>query len=387
MSDLAASTARPPFWRDVRVLQWIYQAAVAAVVFLILFTLYRNFVENSENIGIPTGYGYLDNPAQFPIADSDFRPTQPITDALWVGFVNTLRVSIAGIVLATILGTLIGIGRLSGNWLISTAARVYVEAIRNIPLAVLLTFVFLGLVLEAMPPPADAWEPFGLAVLTVRGVSVPWFDGSTLALLVVLVLAVAATVAVAKWRGAVHARTGDLPRTGLYAIPVFVVVAVVGWLVTGLELSIPEPEGNRVFGGLTMSASMFAILFSLVIYTASHIAEIIRGSIQAVSKGQNEAANALALNGYQRMRYIILPQAFRIALPPLGNQYLNLAKNSTLGGAVAFPELAQVTSISIGTNAPAVPSWLLTLLIFLVLSLVISAIVNFFNRRLALVTR
>jgi general L-amino acid transport system permease protein len=169
---------------------------------------------------------------------------------------------------------------------------------------------------------------------------------------------------------------------------VFVVIVAVDWLATGVEISLPElNERNAAIGGLTMSGSMFAILFSLVIYTASHIAEIIRGSIQAVSKGQNEAANALALSGYHRMRYVILPQAFRIALPPLGNQYLNLTKNSTLGGVVAFPELAQVTSISVANSAPPVPSWLLTLLIFLILSLIISAIVNLFNRRLALVTR
>jgi general L-amino acid transport system permease protein len=151
--------------------------------------------------------------------------------------------------------------------------------------------------------------------------------------------------------------------------------------------SVPERDGNSVSGGVRLSPEFFAILFALVIYTASHIAEIVRGSIQAVARGQGEAADALALSGFQRLWYVVLPQAFRIAVPPLGNQYLNLTKNSTLGATVSYFELAQVTSIAVANGAPAVPSYLLTLGIFVVLSLVLSLAVNLANRRLALVER
>jgi general L-amino acid transport system permease protein len=164
-------------------------------------------------------------------------------------------------------------------------------------------------------------------------------------------------------------------------------VATATWLLGGYQLTVPEIDGRVVSGGIRMSPEYFAILFALVIYTASHIAEIVRGSIQAVDRGQREAAQALALSGAQRLRLVILPQAFRIAVPPLGNQYLNLAKNSTLGAVVSYYELAQVTSISVGNGAPAVPAYVLTLAIFLVLSLVLSALVNIVNRRLALVER
>jgi general L-amino acid transport system permease protein len=162
---------------------------------------------------------------------------------------------------------------------------------------------------------------------------------------------------------------------------------IAAWFLSGLGLSIPERDANRVSGGIRMSPEYFAIFFALVIYTASHIAEIVRGSIQAVDRGQGEAASALALSGGQRLRYVVLPQAFRIAVPPIGNQYLNLAKNSTLGAVVGYFELARVTAISVGNGAPAVPSYLLLLGIFLVLSLLLSFAVNVVNRRLALVER
>ena len=182
-------------------------------------------------------------------------------------------------------------------------------------------------------------------------------------------------------------RTGAPPRSGLWALGGAVVVLVLGWMVSGLTVTTPELDGRVMSGGIRVDPSFFAILLALVVYTASHIAEIVRGSIQAVDRGQGEAAQALALSPGQRLRFVVLPQAFRIAVPPLGNQYLNLVKNSTLGAVVSYYELAQVTSIAVGNGAPAVPSYLLTLAIFLVLSLVLSLLVNLVNRRLALVER
>jgi general L-amino acid transport system permease protein len=373
-------------WRDVRVLQWAFQLAVAAIVVVILAVLYTNVTRNSDRLNIPTGYGYLDNPAQFPIPDSEFNQNQPVRDAVGEGVRNTVRLSVAGMVLATILGTAIGVARLSGNWLVRTIATVYVETIRNIPLLLFVIFSYGALALTTFPRIEEAWEPAGLAVLSNRGVHVPSVDQAP-AVLAVLAVAVVAAWLVSRWRRDVADRTGRRSHAGLLAAATGGLVLVAGWFVVGAAIDVPELEGRRATGGLRLSPEMFAIGFALVIYTASHIAEIVRGSIQAVASGQGEAAWALALSPAQRLRDVILPQAFRIAVPPLGNQYLNLTKNSTLGAVVSYFELAKVTSLSVGNGAPAVPSYLLALGIFLVLSLLISLAVNLVNRRLAVVTR
>ncbi|MPY95191.1 MAG: ABC transporter permease subunit [Acidimicrobiia bacterium] len=382
-----AAPSRPPPWRDVRVLRWAFQLVVLALVLGALGVLLANVRANSDRLGIPTGFGYLDNPAQFPIPDSDFRQTQPVQDAILLGLGNTLRVSLLGIVAATVLGTLVGVARLSGNWLVRNAARLYVEALRNIPLLLLIIFSYLNLALVVFPRVEAAWQPLGLAVVSNRGVSVPWFDGSGWPLAAGAVVGVLTAWALLRWRGHVHDETGVPAHSARWALPALVLGPVAGWLIGGLSFTVPELDERIVTGGIRMSPEYFAILFALVIYTASHIAEIVRGSIQAVDRGQTEAARALALSGRQRLWFVVLPQAFRIAVPPLGNQYLNLLKNSTLGAVVSYYELSQVTSIAVGNGAPAVPSYLLTLAIFIVLSLGISFVMNLVNRRLALVER
>ncbi|HSL56885.1 MAG TPA: ABC transporter permease subunit [Acidimicrobiales bacterium] len=383
--DQVDRTSRPPLWRDVRVLSWAFQLAVLAIVVAIVVVLASNVQANSERLGIPTGWDYLDNPAQFPIPDSDFDQRQPLSDAIVLGFFNTLRVALVGIVLATVLGTIIGVARLSGNWLVRALARVYVEILRNVPLLYIIVFSYIGIALATFPRIESAWEPLGLAVVSNRGLSVPWLEGSAGALLLTLLVAGLAAFAAKRWRDALSDRTGVPARSLLWSFGVALAVMVAGTVLAGATFSVPDLDGRLVSGGIRLSPEFFAILFALVIYTASHIAEIVRGSIQAVPKGQNEAAEAIALTSTQRLRFVVLPQAFRIAVPPLGNQYLNLTKNSTLGTVVSYYELAQVTRIGIANGAPAVPSWLLTLGIFLALSLVLSALVNIVNRRLALV--
>lgn len=379
--------ARPPVWRDVRVLRIAFQVAVVGIVVLVVATLIGNVQANSDRLGIPTGYGYLDNPAQFPIIDTDFRQAQPVRDAIAIGLGNTLRVVVLGIVAATALGVLIGIGRLSGNWLVRSAARAYVEVFRNVPVVLLIAFAYTGLALTSFPGVAEAWEPLGIAVFSNRGVVVPWVDGGVAPLVLGGLLAIGLAVAISRWRTAVADRTGAPAHTARYALPAVLLTVVLAWVLSGLGVSVPERDANLVSGGIRMSPEYFAIFAGLVVYTASHIAEIVRGSIQAVDRGQGEAASALALSSSQRLRYVVLPQAFRIAVPPIGNQYLNLSKNSTLGAAVGYFELARITSLSVGNGAPAVPSYVLLLGIFLGLSLLLSLAVNVVNRRLALVER
>jgi general L-amino acid transport system permease protein len=262
-----------------------------------------------------------------------------------------------------------------------------VEFIRNVPLLVILVLFYSAVVLNAFPTPDDSWELGPLAVLNVRGASVFWFEGGTWKFLLVIALSVATAWALARWRRRVADRTGRPARTGLWALGGGAVVLVVAWLVVGLGATAPELDGRRVTGGITMTPEYFAALAALVIYTASHVAEIVRGSIQAVPKGQGEAADSLALSGFQRTWFVVLPQAMRIAVPPIGNQYLNLTKNTSLAAVISFPELTKITELTVANRSPAVPSYALVLVIYLLLSLVISVLVNLVNRRLAIVER
>jgi general L-amino acid transport system permease protein len=374
----------------VRVVRFVAQLVVVVLVALFALWLWGNVRTNSEELGIPLGWSYLDQPAGFSIPGSDFNPNESVGEALRVGLANTLRVALAGIVLSTVLGVAIGIARLSTNWLVRTAAKAYVEIIRNIPLLVIVVFSYLAIFLR-LPRIEDAVEVPGWFVLSVRGVVVPWFDtdSSRFAFLAVLLVAVAVGWAVARWRRRVADRTGQPGRAAVWVVVVFVVIMVAGYVAFGAPIDVtgPDLQERQVIGGITMAPEYAGLLFALVIYTASHIAEIVRGSIQAVPKGQHEAATALALSPAQRMRFVILPQAMRIGVPAIGNQYLNLTKNSSLAVAISYFELTKVTEVSVANRAPAVPSFVLLLVLYLILSLLLSAGINHLNHRLALVER
>ncbi len=386
MTSAQAST-RPPLHRDVRVLSWAFQLVVFALVAGVVYWLVGNYQENTAASGIPTSFDFLSNPATFGIPGADFAPTESVRNAYVIGVLNTLRVSVVGIILATVLGILIGIGRLSKNWIVSKISAVYVEVIRNLPLLVIMTFTFLGLILQAMPTIQEAWV-FSWLVVSNRGIGVPWYqNASGWALFAVFMVGLAGWWLVARWRRSVSDRTGAPSRAGLIGGSVFLVTIVVGWLLVGAELTLPAVDGRQIAGGIRVDPSFFAVLVALVLYTASHIAEIVRGSIQAVPKGQGEAASALALSPFQRMWNIILPQAMRIAIPPLGNQYLNLIKNSSLGAGFAYFELTNVTQVTVGNGSPAVPAFFLALVFYVVISLVASTLVNIANRRFRLVER
>lgn len=383
----ATLTARVPIWRDVRVLKWVAQLAVVAIAFGIVAWLYGNYVENSQRLNIPTNFAFLDNPAQFQITGNSLSQNAPVRQALYEGFLNTLRVSVAGIVAATVLGTLIGIARLSRNWAVRTLATAYVEAVRNIPLALFLVMGLLAIVLGIFPAIADAWNLSGLMIISNRGIAVPWYVGSGYGLLLLAFVGIVVAWALGRWRRTVSERTGELPRSGVWGGAGFVLVLAVGWIAFGYSLSTPEVVGRATQGGIRIDPSFFALFFALVIYTASHVAEIVRGSIQAVPKGQGEAADSLALSGFQKMWYVVLPQAFRIAIPPIGNQYLNLIKNSSLGAAIGYYDITLVSQTTVGNGSPAVPVFALAMAIYISISLVTSVFVNLANRRMMLVER
>lgn len=385
--------ARPPWYRDIRVLRMVGQVLFLLLVAGIGYYLWNNLITNMRRSGLPTGFGYLDNPAGFTILGSGFRPAQANLDAIGRGVINTVLVSSVGILIATILGVLIGVGRLSTNWLVRKSTAFYVESVRNIPVLLIIFFFSVAIIGQVLPAVQQAWEVPGLFVISNRQLAIPWFQrgGSEQLAGFWIAAAVALLVGllVAWWRTRVNERTGQPHRRVLWGTATFVILVAGAYFALGSPLDVTGPtRNNRIIeGGISMEAGYAALLGALAVYTASHIAEIVRGSILAVPKGQTEASQALALTGFQRMRYIILPQAMRILVPPTANQYLNLTKNSSLAVAIGFPEITTVTRTIIGNGNPATQSFAVLMLIYLFFSLVISVIANIVNRRLELVTR
>ncbi|MGH3112043.1 MAG: amino acid ABC transporter permease, partial [Gaiellaceae bacterium] len=377
----------PPLWRNVRVLRIAFQAVFLVVVVGFLLYLLDNVVYNLERLGFPTGFDYLSQQAGFAIPDSDFRSTQSLQDALVVGFQNTLKVALFGIVLATILGVTIGVARLSTNWLVRRAAAIYVETFRNIPVLLIILFWYLGVIIR-LPPIRDAVELLDVIAISNRGIVIPWFDkvGAGVAFGLIALVALGAAVAVWIWRTRRFDRTGEPHRRLLWSGGVLILLLAVGFFVGGRPWTVDTPEVGALStsGGFRLAPEYAALLVALALYTASHIAEIVRGSILSVPRGQSEAADAVGLSGFQRLRHVVLPQAFRISVPPIANQYLNLVKNSSLGVAISYYEVTKVTQVSIAQSAPAVQAIVILMGIYLVISLSIALVTNLVNRRLTL---
>lgn len=385
-SGRGPAQARPPAWRDIRVLRIAIQVAFLIAVGALLWYLANNLVTNMRAQGMRTDFGFLQSPAGFTLgAGVEFSSRDSIVQAMLTGLTYTIYVSVWGIVLASILGLVVGVARLSTNWLVRRSAAVYVEALRNIPPIVFLFFMYFA-VLTQLPRISDAIEPLGLFVLSNRGLYLPWYDvvGDPTGLLVGMAAAVALAIGLGWWRTRRFEETGAPHHRVLWGLGLLAVVTLVAWLATGrpVNLSMPVRDQRIVDGGLELSVEYGALLVGLVLYMSAFLAEVVRGSILSVSRGQTEAADALGLSPLQRLRHVILPQALRVAIPPTGNEYINLAKNSALGIAIAFPELLRVTRIAIGQGNPAPQLVGLMMGFYLLLSLVLSLLVNLYNRRL-----
>ena len=364
------------------------QVLAVVVVFGAILYLGNNLRNELIAKNLPTTFEFLDQPTGVTIADSSFDPGSPVRAALLIGIKNTFLLVIVGVPLLTILGTLIGVARLSTNWLVAKIAMVYVEIIRNIPPLLIILFVFNAVILQ-LPPPRDPATPLDWFVISNLKITGPGFAASSGAgaLLVIALLAVLAAVIVAMWRTKYSETTGHPSHRVLWGLGVLLAIVIVGYFFTGrpVQMSFPVLDGRLITGGFGGLGAYFAVLLALVLYTASHVAEIVRGSILAVPRGQTEAANAIALSGFQRLRYVILPQAYRIALPPILNQYLNFAKNTSLAIAIGFAEITLITFQAIGNGYPAPPLILLLMGAYLLFSLTMSSLVNILNRRLQLV--
>ncbi|MGH2731107.1 MAG: amino acid ABC transporter permease [Actinomycetota bacterium] len=384
----AARATRPPLWRDVRVLRVAGQVVFVLAVVILLRELYLNADFQLDRRGDDLSFDFLDQRAGFEIKEGiSYSPNQSVRRAYTVGVVNALTVALVGIVLATILGLAVGVARLSTNWLVRKISQVYVEIIRNTPLLVQVVFWWAVVFLSIRT--IDNSFSFGsLAFLSNRGMAIPALrHGSDFGTwMLFLLVGVVAAILVWRWRTRRHEATGQPHYRVLFGLGVFVLIATVGYLLLGDAFYVEEPELQRFnyAGGLQMSPEFGGLLFALVIYTATFIGEIVRGSILAVSKGQKEAAEALGLRPRQQLRFVVIPQALRIAVPPINSQYLNLWKNTSLGFAIGYPEIINISGTIINQTGNELQVFTLFALTYLAVSLAISAVMNVVNRAVAL---
>lgn len=385
-----------PFYRDTRIIAVLLQVAFAILVLGGLYYLYTNMIAGLRASNLLPSFTFLSQPAGFPVSESaiPYTPADTYGYAFWVGILNTVRVAVTGIILATILGIILGICRLSNNWLLRNIATAYVELLRNIPL--LLQLFFWLAFTQTFPRIQDAVSIGGLAYLHNRGVTLAWPVGTASFGAWVPWIAGGIVAGVAYYVGrriqlARLDRPGiNLPWALLVAVGVILLGFIVSWLVGGVApvaLDIPELQRFNFSGGLTMTTNFAALLFGLVLYTAVYIGEIVRSGIQAVSKGQREAARALGLTNSQTLRLVIFPQALRIMIPPLTSQYLNLTKNSSLAVAIGFPDLFAIAGTTLNQTGQAVPVILMVMASYLTVSLLTSLLMNWYNRRIQLVER
>ena len=334
----------------------VAQLVAVLVTGLVLYILWFNLSNNLRRLGIRTDFDFLNQPFGVRIAGSDLSPGSSVREALLNGVRNTLALAVVGLPLLTVIGVLVGIGRLSSNWLVAKASSLFVETIRNLPPLLLIVFAFQAVILR-LPPARSPITPFGWLVISNLEIYVPGISSGSKAVAfhLAMLLAVVVGAILWWWRTRVQDRTGKPHHRWTWALGFILVIAVVAYFALDrpLAISLPVLDGRVVTGGFGGLGAFFAVLGALVLYTASHVAEIVRGSIQAVSKGQTEAANALALSNTQRLRFVVLPQALRIALPPTINQYLNYVKNTSLAIAVGFADVTLIAYQAIGNGQPA----------------------------------
>jgi general L-amino acid transport system permease protein len=370
----------------------IYQVIIVAALLALFYTIISNTIENMRRLGIASGFGFWNRSAGFDIGQTliDYSAASTYGRAFWVGVWNTVLIAGIGIILATILGFIVGVARLSTNWLVARMATVYVEVLRNIPLLLQLIFWYFTLV-NFWPQARDAKPFLGGGYLSNRGLTLPepvpgpGFVYVALALL----LGILATIGVAQWAKRRRLLTGRPFHTGWTGLGLILVPPLLVYFALGQPLTLDYPLKGRfnLTGGFVVSSEFMALLLGLTLYTASFIAEIVRAGILAVTKGQKEAAAALGLQPTQALRLVVIPQAMRIVIPPLTSQYLNLTKNSSLGLAIAYPDVVSVTGTMLNQTGQAVELILLTMLVYLTISLLTSAFMNWFNARVALVER
>ncbi len=371
----------------------VYQVVLLFILVFLVYTASSYAVDNMARLGIPLTFGFWNQTAGFEINQTlvSYSALSTYGQAFWVGLLNTLLVSAFGVVFATLIGFVVAVLRLSPNWIVSKLATVYVELFRNIPLLLQLVFWY-NVVLKSLPQPRQSVSVFGIAFLNTRGLVLPspvFRDNAGLVgcALLLGMLAAGAFTAYASRR---QAATGQ--QLPVYWIDAGLVIGLplLAYLALGLPIGfdLPQLKGFNFTGGKQVFPEFAALLLGLSIYTGAFISEIVRAGIQAVGRGQHEAAGALGIRPNITMRLIVIPQAMRVIVPPLTNQYLNLVKNSSLAVFIGYPDLVQVFAGTVlNQTGAAIQCMAVTMGVYLAISLVLSTAMNAYNRRVALVER
>lgn len=395
-SSAASAATASSFWRDPDKRAIIYQVLVVAVIAWFIYAIVHNTATNMEQRGLASGFGFLTTSSGFGIISTPFVPYTEESSyftVFLVGLVNTLIIASVGCILALILGFIVGIARLSSNWLVQKVATFYIELFRNVPLLLQILFWY-SAVLKPLPGPRELHEAGDAVFFSInnRGlifaepVGQPGFEYVWYAFFAAIVV----SWLIKKWATARQIQTGEQFPSLIVALVLIIGAPLVTFLVMGRPLNFVPAEMSRfaLRGGVTIIPEFVALALALIIYTASFIAEIVRAGIQAVSHGQTEAGLALGIKPTHRMRLIVVPQAMRVIVPPLTSQFLNLTKNSSLATAIAYPDLFSVfAGTTLNQTGQAVEIMAMTLAVYLTLSLLTSGFMNWYNSRIKLVER
>lgn len=378
-------------WRSQAFRGLIYQVIAIGLVAMGAWWLASNTMHNMQVRGIQSGFDFLKGPAGFDIGESlfPFESSQPYWQAFLVGLANTLRVAIIGIILTTILGTLLGIGRFSRNALVRGVCYAYVEFFRNVPVLLQLLMWYL-LFTEVLPAAADAWT-LGPLFLSKGGLSfpIPIWEAGHLWGVIGLVAGAALAFVYRSWSYKQFEATGKLRSMFWVPFALFVVTGLLGWFAGGgpAQFEFPVKGDFSIEKGGSLTPEFLSVLLGLTVYTAAFVAEVVRAGISSVARGQGEAASALGLNQGQTMQLVMLPQALRVIIPPMTNQFLNLTKNSSLAVAIGYPDVVSIANTALNQTGRAVECIAIVMLVYLTTSLTTSLLMNWYNTRSAIKER
>lgn len=398
MQTAVSEAPRGSLLYDPKVRATFYQAALVAIVTFLVYEAATNAIENLRRARIASGFGFWNVASGFDISQTLIRYSasgSTYGEAFYVGLLNTIIVAAIGIVFATIVGFVMGVARLSKNWMVSSLATAYVELIRNIPLLLQLFFWYYA-VLGSLPQPRESVNVGGLFFVNTRGLAMPRPilapDASLLP--IVLGLGIVGSIAFRVWAKRQQQVTGRQYPVIWTALGLVLALPALVWIVLALiganpiSFEVPEQSRFNLRGGMQLLPEFVALLVGLTIYTGAFIAEVVRAGILAVSKGQTEAASSLGLRPGLTLRLVVVPQAMRVIVPPLTSQYLNLTKNSSLAVAIGYPDLAQVfMGTVLNQTGQALEVIAITMAVYLAISLVTSSLMNIYNRRVAIVER
>jgi len=381
-----------PFWLNPRKRAILYQLAVLCAVGLLAYYLISNTLTNLEKQSIATGLGFIQKESSFEIGESliSYSAADTYGRALLVGALNTLKVAFIGIIFTVILGTFIGIARLSGNWLVSKLAASYIEIMQDIPVLLQLFFWY-AFFYETLPAPREALSPVRCVFLCNRGLTIPVPEAHPGYIYMGLAFLAGCLIIclLRRWARNIRAKTGRHLPVFRVSMVILIALPLVTWWVAGAptKMDVPRLAGFNFQGGITVSPEFTALLLGLVFYTAAFVAEVVRAGIQSVSKGQTEAAMSLGLRPAFVLNLVILPQALRVIIPPLTSQMLNLTKNSSLAVAIGYPDFVSVANTTINQTGQAIEGVALIMVMYLFFSLSTSAFMNWYNKKTALVER